>query len=651
MRQSVVALSVAFLVGAPALATPDPAEAPQRGTAEASAPATGAASEGGDESAVEPSRTQAYLHFLKARERERVGDVDGAIREYAEVLEADPDSVSVRVALAGLLADAHRAAEAMDTLREALRFAPKDVSARRLLAMILLRLRAEPRGDEYDRDVRIAFEELVVLAPEDVEARRTLGKLALEQGDSEAAEGQFEKIIELDPSDLEARLLLARALFQKREFDRAADLYEGLERDMGELPDREKAGQVLCYLFAERFTHAIAVADLGIKHTGEDSPEHLKFLKLKGFAASGMGDQALAVTTFERVLALDPGDRETRFRLAQALERRRDLERAASEYEKVRAEIEAAPQGPEMDPPYVQVLYRIGSIQLELEQATEAVASLQLALSKVEAEDRFRPALVEKLARALHRSGQQQEAFELLESIIDARPDLPDFQIELAELFLGSGRDREAGKLVKSYLRGFDKDKRFDACLVAADMYQRVGRYDAALDVLEDARKIEPGEETVYFLLGSVRERLGRVAEAEAAFKQAITLDPESGRALNYLGYMLADRDLKLDDSLEYIRRAIELEPHNGAYLDSLGWVYFKRGELDEALESLERAVAQLSDDPVIHDHMAQVYFGLKQYDNAVDAWQKALDFGSDEPATIRKRIEEARALRTSRRD
>ena len=67
---------------------------------------------------------------------------------------------------------------------------------------------------------------------------------------------------------------------------------------------------------------------------------------------------------------------------------------------------------------------------------------------------------------------------------------------------------------------------------------------------------------------------------------------------LNYLGYMLADKSMRLPEALKMIRKAVDLEPMNGAYLDSLGWVYFKMGEYELAEDNLRQAVQRDQTDP-----------------------------------------------------
>jgi tetratricopeptide (TPR) repeat protein len=94
---------------------------------------------------------------------------------------------------------------------------------------------------------------------------------------------------------------------------------------------------------------------------------------------------------------------------------------------------------------------------------------------------------------------------------------------------------------------------------------------------------------------------------------------------LNYLGYMLADQGQKLPEALKLIREAVEQDPQNGAYLDSLGWVYFKLGQYPEAEENLRKANERINTDPTIHDHLGEVYEKTGNLKMAVAQWERSL--------------------------
>ena len=121
---------------------------------------------------------------------------------------------------------------------------------------------------------------------------------------------------------------------------------------------------------------------------------------------------------------------------------------------------------------------------------------------------------------------------------------------------------------------------------------------------------------------------------------------------LNYLGYMLADRGVRLEEAKGYIQAALEQDPHNGAYLDSLGWVFYKLDQLDLAEQNLLKAVQRISHDATIRDHLGDVYYRTGRTREALIQWQKALAEWSRAPpskadpqevAKIQKKLEGAK--------
>ncbi|MFZ5980295.1 MAG: tetratricopeptide repeat protein [Candidatus Zixiibacteriota bacterium] len=153
-----------------------------------------------------------------------------------------------------------------------------------------------------------------------------------------------------------------------------------------------------------------------------------------------------------------------------------------------------------------------------------------------------------------------------------------------------------------------------------------------------NSMKSESGVEELLFSLGSAYERQNRVEEAISTFEMLIDHYPDNAQALNYLGYMLADRNRDLGYAKELITRAIELLPENAAFLDSYGWVSYRQGNFKEALEYLKRAV-KLDNDPIIFDHLGDIYKARGKMNEARQWWQKALDLDPDNQ-TIREKLD-----------
>jgi tetratricopeptide (TPR) repeat protein len=116
---------------------------------------------------------------------------------------------------------------------------------------------------------------------------------------------------------------------------------------------------------------------------------------------------------------------------------------------------------------------------------------------------------------------------------------------------------------------------------------------------------------------------------------------------------MLADRGIRLDESLKYIKKAIDLEPNNGAYIDSLGWVYFKMSRYDLAEPNLEKAAHLMSSDPTVLEHLGRLYLKMGKVAQAEEAWERALkewpaassnDFDADQAAKLQKELDDLKA-------
>lgn len=146
-----------------------------------------------------------------------------------------------------------------------------------------------------------------------------------------------------------------------------------------------------------------------------------------------------------------------------------------------------------------------------------------------------------------------------------------------------------------------------------------------------------------YFQVGAANERAGRRAEAEAALRKCLELDPKHAEALNYLGYMWAERGENLAEARAMIERAVELKPNTPAYLDSLAWVLFKQGEAGQALKHQLRAI-ELSKKPdaTLLDHLGDIYAALGRPTEARDAWRKSLELEPNPDVEKKLRAEPA---------
>lgn len=164
-----------------------------------------------------------------------------------------------------------------------------------------------------------------------------------------------------------------------------------------------------------------------------------------------------------------------------------------------------------------------------------------------------------------------------------------------------------------------------DMAVRLGEAWMEVGNAKRARATLEMARRRAPDEIHLAFVLASVYERSGEIGDAERTFREVIAADPEHAPALNYLGYMLAERGRKLPEAVTLVERALAVDADNPAYLDSLGWAYFKLGRFADAIAPLERAAAGAPDSSVIQDHLGDAYLRMDRFDEAAAAFERAL--------------------------
>ncbi len=141
-------------------------------------------------------------------------------------------------------------------------------------------------------------------------------------------------------------------------------------------------------------------------------------------------------------------------------------------------------------------------------------------------------------------------------------------------------------------------------------------------------------KEKYYFYLAIVQEKQNKFSEAVESLETAIKHNPKSARAYNYLGYLFADKNVNIDRSFVLIRKALKIDPGNGAYLDSLGWVYYRMGDYKQALKNLLLAEKELSrantPDPVVYDHLGDTYEKMGNIRKAVNYWKKSIKIKKD---------------------
>jgi tetratricopeptide (TPR) repeat protein len=207
----------------------------------------------------------------------------------------------------------------------------------------------------------------------------------------------------------------------------------------------------------------------------------------------------------------------------------------------------------------------------------------------------------------LSEVGQVDDAVRVLSEATKREPGNPDFELLLGGVLTQYGRNDEAIKLFESMLK----------------------RYNDNEDVIKAVR---PSLSVIYV-------NQGDYAKGEAELERLLERFPDDAGPNNDLGYLYAEQGKNLEKAEAMIRKALLDEPGNPAYLDSLGWVLFKRGKAKEALEPLTKAAEKKKEaadqegsapDATILEHLGDVYFHLHDLRKAGDAWHEAAKFAAE---------------------
>lgn len=639
-------------------------------------------------------RGDAYFHLMKARllaQHGRAGEVSEEIRQATEL---DPRSAPLRAEAAGLLASMGRRAEAERVARQALEIDPAEPTALRTVADLLAGQALGPSADPAKRDEAIRLYERIAASPEaDDEIFPILANLKLLEGDLPGAVRVARQFASRHPNDPSAAKLLTQLLLQQGQpadalhslleflasnpdtvelLGTVTDLasrtgeWDAVEKAARGLVERKPAQPGFRALWGEallrvgRLKEAAAELDRALDAMPEPRPGEAAARSLLGEALLRLGQHRDAVEQLERSIALEPGDPLVRLHLASAYG---DLGRLADASSMARSLAGDFPANPGIQVVLGESLAQQGDISAAVEAFETAIRSLSstddqgaqrrddlrlrvasLHIGRRKPEDASRvvaglekpddPAALQLRARLHLMRGELEEAL-VLAGKLETVGERGAAALIAGEARLREGNREGAGKQFEEAIATIGSSMRDQV----ATVYREAGHAREAEVILRDWVRLEPDNPDANFGLGRFLERSGRYEEAEKALREVLRLDPKNSQALNYLGYSLADRNLKLGEALDLIRRALDLDQWNGAFLDSLGWVYFRMGQYQEAREPLERAAREFPSDPTVLEHLGDLYERLGDRERALAAWRRALEAEPENPEALRSKI------------
>jgi Flp pilus assembly protein TadD len=634
----------------------------------------------------DPVRADAYYNFTMGHIFEQQYEQTGAgeyatraIDSYKKAYAVDPTSPIIGERLAEMYWKAQRVHEAVTEANEVLKRNPDDLPTHRLLALVYLRSLGDINGSNVQTETIVkAIEEYNAvhrLDPSDQEVTIWLARLYRLHNEPEKAEGVLRDLLKDDPENDAAVEQLTQLLLDQNKAEEAISLLNGMI-------DRSPSPTLYDHLGdAYTQTHDFAKAEGAYRKAMELDPTELSHIR--GLAQTLLSEEKYteALTVYQKLSEMLPDDADTYLRIAQIYRELHQLDKAEENLVKAR----------QYAPGSLEVMYNEAMIYESQGRFEDAIRVLSDAVTGVKAQSKVLPSRRRSLAilyqqlgmlyrdtqnfqaaiytfQELGRLGEEEDrrsrllimdtyrqARDLPKALQAGReglakyPDDSSIRSSLAMMLGEAQQPDEAVKLLQAGLKGSAGNR--ETYLNYAQIYERSHRFTEAEAAARkaEALAVQPGEnELAWLILGAIFERQKRYDSAEEEFKKVIDVNPKNAMVLNYYGYMLADRGIRLEEARDLIQRALELEPFNGAYLDSLGWAYYKQNKLDQAELTLRKAVERESHDPTIREHLGDVLAKQGRMDLAVVEWEKSLnewhrslpaDLEEDKVAEVEKKL------------
>jgi tetratricopeptide (TPR) repeat protein len=626
------------------------------------------------EGQVATDRAASYYHFSLAKWYESNGDQVKALSEMQTALKYNQNSVAVHLELAALLLEkTGNIREAVEHAEEAIRLDPQDPDPHWLLANIYFR--PQQRGKAATESIQKAvreLEKLRELTPQDERIYYALGGAYLQLDEPEKAIEAYEKFQEGDTGSDSGYREIARYYDRKGDYSKAIEyLNKGLKIQpdssesllmLGSIYTRNgqskeaipvykklleatknnpavKRQLAASFIEAGEYNEAISI----LKDLADATPSEPAAMILLGRAQIGARKLPEAIKTLQLIEAEDSGANENqrteaRFYLGVAYEESRKYAEAAKIFSDLLDDLGPNPE--EKNANYAVFQQHLAANYLEMRSFEKAIALYQ-EIAKAD------PKANLQLLNAYRISRLFDKAISFGKQLFEKDPNDVQIGVVYARTLADAGRAKEGAEILSGLLQSNHQNADIYVNLVVnlSQVYLQDKRYADAERVVRGAENRKLGGESnerLRFQLAEVYERQKDFERAESIFKEILKTNPNNAEVLNYIGYMLADRGVRLEEAVRYVKEALVIDPNNGAYLDSLGWAFFKLNDLKNAEIYLLEADELVGNDPTIDEHLGDLYFKTGNLEKAKSFWMSSVKIGTvlEDIQKVRRKLE-----------
>ncbi|MFH1897724.1 MAG: tetratricopeptide repeat protein [Candidatus Desantisbacteria bacterium] len=438
------------------------------------------------------------------------------------------------------------------------------------------------------KEAQVYAEQAIALDPKSTVSHFILGNIYYQKKAFDQAIENFELVVELETENVSAIYLLARSYVLKGNIDSAAINYKKVIE-----------------LFPSNSLAYLELADMYI--------DHEQYVE--------------AIALLEKVITINQEEGGVFLTLASIYEFQGDNQKAKTYYQK----------GLELQPTHIQGRKKLLLLYLG-EGNTDAVIEQAKILLIVEPKD---PVTHFILGAAYKKNGLFDDAAGELKAAIGLEKNMSQGYLQLAYIYLHQKKKEEAINILNKAMN-FPFNQTTDIALLLGAIYTQDKQYEKAIKIYRCILWHYPDNQEAWYQMGMANERLEHIDKSTDCFYKCIKLNPKHANAYNYIGYMYAERKIRLETAVKLIHKALTIEPENGAFLDSLGWAYYQQNNLEEAVNNLERAYKMMSNDPIVTGHLADVYQAMGKNDDAVRLRNRAkeLEGNSDAGNDVIQEIE-----------
>lgn len=423
----------------------------------------------------------------------------------------------------------------------------------------------------------------------------------------------YENAIKYYPEKTEMKMTLGNLYSENRKFDKANRIFESIDEEYG-INKSSTVASVQNLMWAERYNEALDK----IKQLLEIYPDEILYNGLLAEIYRGLGENNKAMEVYNNMIENYPEDPQTQLSLCDFLINQK-------RYKELFIIIEKVIMNDNIRREDKLTLF---ARMIETPAIVETNGN-KLQVSLMVLEEEYKNDHVVQILRpeVLLKQNRNNEAENLLEEIIKKQPENYLAFEKLLLLYL------DTGNFNKLEERGKECATKFNRSLLAKVLYATGAmenkNYETANEELRKATILAGNnQEMIMQVLSMKADIYYRMKEYEKAFEtfeEALKTNKDDMMTLNNYAYYLAEQDKRLKEAEEMARKVIEKEEYNNTYLDTYGWVLYKRGKLRGAEEIFKKIIESGGDDPEYYEHYGYILKKRKKCEDAIFYWEKAL--------------------------